>query len=80
MAMDDDTPVRSPAPPLSAEAEALSDIQLCCLELARDCGSAAARIDCLQALDRADLLTLWRRRLEAVTSELRALVERLPKA
>ena len=77
---DDDTPVRPPPKLASDDAAALVDVQLALLELARDSGQAAAGIDGLEAADRAHVLPLYRRRLEAVSLALRELLDKLPKA
>jgi hypothetical protein len=75
----DDTPVRAHVPvAVSAEAEALSNIQLTLIQLAEDSGRAAARLDKVPDADRADLLALYCRRVGEVSDHLRQLLDGLP--
>jgi len=78
---DDDTPASRPTTTsVTAEADVLGHIQLCFIQLAEDTGRAAGRLPELADADRADVLSLYRRRVEAVTARLQALVDQLAKA
>lgn len=75
---DDETPAR-PRTPVAAGAEFLAELHLVFIELERDSGRAADRMPALEATDRADVFSLYRRRVEAARDRLTELLAAWPK-
>jgi hypothetical protein len=75
---DDDTPAR-PRRPITPDDEFLAELHLVFIELERDSGRAADRIPTLEAADRADVMSLYRRRVEATRDRLTELIAAWPK-
>lgn len=75
---DDETPARPRTPP-DAGALALAELHLVFNELARHSCSAAERVPSLEAADRADVLSLYRRRVEAARDRLTELLSTWPR-
>lgn len=75
---DDETPAR-PRRPSPPGAEFLAELHLVFIELERDSGRAADRMPALEAADRADVLSLYRRRIEATRDRLTDLLHDWPR-
>jgi hypothetical protein len=75
---DDETPAR-PRTPVDPDALALAELHLVFNELSRLSCSAAERMPALEAFDRADVLSLFRRRVEAARDRLTELLATWPR-
>lgn len=75
---DDETPPRPRRPVVPGE-EFLAELHLVFIELERDSGRAADRIPALETADRADVMSLYRRRIQATRDRLTDLLETWPQ-